>query len=216
MKKLVIYFFIGVVIVSCKEEKRYHDKITPITTEAKNDFESQVYAFQEEMNEEYANPKTSPLYDRHRKDFEGLDFFKPNEKFKVEAILEVTPNTAVFLMPTTTEKKNEERVYGILKFKIDGRPFQLEVYQSARLMEQEEYKDYLFLPFTDLTNSETTYGGGRYIDLRIPDSNKIIVDFNKAYNPYCAYNKKYSCPIVPSVNHLDIAVEAGVKAWNKK
>ena len=85
-------------------------------------------------------------------------------------------------------------------------------------MQQEKYRDYLFLPFTDNTNGEQTYTGGRYIDLSIPDGDTIVVDFNKAYNPYCAYNKKYSCPIVPSVNNLDTEIRAGVKAFepNKK
>ena len=82
-------------------------------------------------------------------------------------------------------------------------------------MQDEEYKDYLFLPFLDDTNGEGSYGGGRYIDLRIPDSDTMIIDFNTAYNPYCAYNDRYSCPIVPRQNYLDVAIEAGVKAFKK-
>ena len=81
------------------------------------------------------------------------------------------------------------------------------------LLDDEEFVDYLFLPFTDLTNGEATYAGGRYIDLAIPDGDTLIIDFNKSYNPYCAYNKKYSCPIVPKVNHLEIDINAGVKAF---
>ena len=84
-------------------------------------------------------------------------------------------------------------------------------------MKQLEYKDYLFLPFTDLTNGTVTYGGGRYIGLRIPKSgNKIIIDFNQAYNPFCAYSGNYSCPIVPEENNLDVQVKAGVKYDAKK
>jgi uncharacterized protein (DUF1684 family) len=82
-------------------------------------------------------------------------------------------------------------------------------------MRQEEYRDYLFLPFADLTNGEETYGGGRYLDLTIPTGNTILLDFNKAYNPYCAYNPKYSCPLVPKQNRLDIPIIAGVKAFKK-
>lgn len=211
---LILLLFVG--FTACKEEKRYHDKKDSIVAKAVDDFEASVLSFQEELNREYTDPKSSPLYDRHRKDFEGLDFYAPNENFRVEAIIEVTPSSPVFQMPTTTEEKNEERVYGILKFTLEGKDFQLEVYQSSELMQTEKYKDYLFLPFTDLTNGQSTYKGGRYIDLRIPESNKIVIDFNKAYNPYCVYNKKYSCPLVPGVNHLDIAIEAGVKAWDKE
>jgi hypothetical protein len=76
-----------------------------------------------------------------------------------------------------------------------------------------EYADYLFLPFNDASNGKTTYGGGRFIDLEIPAAgNKTIeIDFNKAYNPYCAYNHNYSCPIPPDENNLNILVNAGVK-----
>ena len=80
-------------------------------------------------------------------------------------------------------------------------------------MQQEEYRDYLFLPFTDKTNGSETYTGGRYIDLSIPEGDTLEINFNKAYNPYCAYNPKYSCPIVPGVNALDTEVRAGVKAF---
>jgi hypothetical protein len=114
-------------------------------------------------------------------------------------------------MPTTTDRKSEEILFGIANFQLNGITQQLEIYQNRKLMLEEKYKDYLFLPFTDKTNGEETYSGGRYLDLSIPKGDSIIIDFNKAYNPYCAYNKKYSCPIVPSINALDIKVLAGVK-----
>jgi len=78
-------------------------------------------------------------------------------------------------------------------------------------MKEEEYRDYLFLPFTDLTNGEQTYMGGRYLDLSIPEGDTIVLDFNRAYNPYCVYNKKYSCPLVPPVNALNTKISAGIK-----
>ena len=83
--------------------------------------------------------------------------------------------------------------------KIKGETITLKIYQteSAYLNEQDNT---LFLPFLDLTNGENTYGGGRYLDLMIPDNDSLIIDFNKAYNPYCAYNPNYSCPIVPRTN----------------
>ena len=73
----------------------------------------------------------------------------------------------------------------------------------------------MFLPFLDNTNGEETYGGGRYIDLQFPEGGELVIDFNKAYNPLCAYNEKYSCPIVPLENYLELKVEAGVKAFEK-
>ena len=81
-----------------------------------------------------------------------------------------------------------------------------------------EFENYLFLPFNDTSNGKTTYGGGRFIDLEIPEkgSKTISIDFNKAYNPLCAYNHKYSCPIPPAENNLSIEIPVGVKDYNKQ
>jgi uncharacterized protein (DUF1684 family) len=100
-------------------------------------------------------------------------------------------------------------------FNLKGNAYRLNVYQNQDLMKKEGFEDYLFLPFLDDTNGEESYGGGRYIDLGIPEGDEVVIDFNKAYNPYCAYNEKYSCPIVPRENYLDLKVEAGVKAFQK-
>ena len=85
------------------------------------------------------------------------------------------------------------------------------VCQSMELLEEEGYESYLCLPFLDETNGSETYGGGRYIDLNIPEGDSLELDFNRAYNPYCVYNKKYSCPLVPRQNYLKTKVRAGVK-----
>jgi len=141
----------------------------------------------------------------------GLPFFDIDTTFRVVAKLRRTEGTKFKDMKTTTSRMAHDRVYGILEFTLRGKRFEIPVYQSKDLMDKEPYKDYLFFPFTDLTNSEETYGGGRYIDLRIPAGDEITIDFNKAYNPYCAYSARFSCPIVPSENHIDVEVRAGVK-----
>ena len=114
-------------------------------------------------------------------------------------------------MKTTTDRTSKERVFGVIEFELKGERYTLNIYQGEDSLKDEAYKDYLFLPFLDATNGEETYGGGRYIDLRIPDGDTIIIDFNKAYNPLCVYNKKYSCPIVPRENYVSARIEAGVK-----
>ena len=101
--------------------------------------------------------------------------------------------------------------YGILRFTLNGVACSLEVYQSVDPPKNPEYKDHLFLPFSDETTGKTSYGGGRYLDLSIQEGDVYVLNFNKAYNPYCAYNGKYSCPKVPAANHLPVAIEAGVK-----
>jgi uncharacterized protein (DUF1684 family) len=171
--------------------------------------------FQKKMNSEFKDASKSPLKAKDLKNFQGLDFFKFDSTFVVKATLNRTPDSEWFNMKTTTNRLSKERVFGVLNFELKGKLFALNVYQGQELMETEGFVDYLFLPFLDDTNGNETYGGGRYIDLRIPDGDRIEIDFNSAYNPYCAYNETFSCPIVPRVNALDLEVNAGVKAFKK-
>ena len=171
--------------------------------------------FQEKMNSEFKDASKSPLKSKDLKTFEGLDFFAYDSTFVVTARLKRTASTDWFDMKTTTDRLSKERVYGVLSFELEGKTFQLNVYQGEKLMKQEGFEDYLFLPFLDHTNGSSTYGGGRYIDLNIPEGNSLVLDFNSAYNPYCAYNEKFSCPIVPRENYVDLEIKAGVKAFVK-
>ena len=123
------------------------------------------------------------------------------------------PDPEPFEMETTTARRPIYVKYGEAHFSIDDTEYSLEIYQSEKAKQMEEFKEYLFLPFKDLTNGEGSYGGGRFIDLKIPEGETIIIDFNKSYNPYCAYNHKYSCPVPPYANHLNISVPAGVKGY---
>ena len=212
-RALPLFLAILLLCPGCKGEKRYHDEISPGPGAGAGEIAAEVLAFQQELNESFRDPETSPLPDRLRKDFEGLDFFEPDSLYRVRALLERTPEAVPFLMPTTTERKATEKLYGIAKFSIKGVAYALEIYQSPELQEEEGFEDYLFLPFLDDTNGQSTYAGGRYIDLRVPQGDTLIIDFNRAYNPYCAYNKKYSCPIVPRVNYIAAEIRAGVKAF---
>ena len=213
MKQLFLVLFL--LSLSCKE-KRYHDQEEKNTVELESGAMEDIVQFQKKMNEEFKDPETSPLPDRFRKDFTTLDFYEPDTTYRIIAKFTRTPEALPFMMPTTTERQTEEVVFGIITFSLKGRTHKLEVYQNQELMQQEKYRDYLFLPFADLTNGEETYGGGRYLDLTIPTGDTILLDFNKAYNPYCAYNPKYSCPLGPKQNRLDIEITAGVKAFKKE
>lgn len=174
-----------------------------------------VVAFQKHINLEYADSTSSPLLKKDLKEFKTLDFYPISEKFFVVAKFVRTPNEKPFEMPTTTTRKPIYLKYGETHFSIDGKTFKLNIYQSQDLKKIEKYKDDLFLPFTDLTSGAESYGGGRYVDLKIPSSDTIIIDFNTAYNPYCAYNHKYSCPIPPHENDLNMEIKAGVKKFKK-
>lgn len=169
--------------------------------------------FQKELNEEFANPQESPLEEKDLKNFNGLDFFEIDPDYIVKAEFVRTPFESPFEMRTSAGEMPIYIKYGELYFELKGRDFKLNLYQNQELIQDPEYFDYLFIPFTDLTNGKSTYGGGRYIGFRIPETKEVILDFNKAYNPYCAYNGKYSCPIPPAENDLKIEIFAGVKAF---
>lgn len=196
----VLIILVLLFVMSCAQDKR------PILGET---------YYQKEQNAKFKDATTSPLTNKDRKNFKGLDFFKFDSTFVVEALLKRTPESEWFHMKTTTERLSKERVFGILTFEINGETYSLNVYQGEENMQTEGLEDYLFLPFLDDTNGEESYGGGRYIDLRIPESDTITIDFNRAYNPLCVYNEKFSCPLVPRINYLPIEVKAGVKMYAK-
>ncbi|SDS29624.1 hypothetical protein SAMN05216503_2601 [Polaribacter sp. KT25b] len=174
--------------------------------------------YQKELNASYKDASKSPLKKKDLKNFKGLDFFPIDSTFIVTAKLTKTENAPTFEMATTTDRKPIYKEYGILNFTLKGKECQLTIYQSQDNLRDEKYKDYLFLPFTDDTSGEDSYGGGRYMDVMTTDENPdgtIRLNFNNTYNPYCAYNDKYSCPLTPRKNHLDLEIKAGVKVFKK-
>lgn len=170
--------------------------------------------FQEGLNKEFKDSVSSPLEKEDLAHFERLDFYPISEKFIVKAAFVKAKKEKSFKMKTSTSRTPMYIKYGELHFELEGKPMVLNVYKDIELSKKPGFKDYLFLPFLDLTNGETTYAGGRYLDIVIPKSKEVILNFNKAYNPYCAYNHDYSCPLVPRENDLDIAIEAGVKKFH--
>lgn len=143
----------------------------------------------------------------------GLQYFLPNILFRVETKIKIDTSYPVFQMPTTTDRKPNYRIYGFLEFTLKDTVCKLIAYQNMDYKDHPEYGGVLFIPFKDNTNEYSTYGGGRYIDIKIPEGEKFLLDFNTAYNPYCAYSDRWSCPLVPSNNTLDLSVFAGEKAY---
>jgi len=196
MKKLSFLFLILSLFLNAQTEK---ENIASIKK------------FQKELNSEYLNPKESPLRGDNLKNFKKHPFFPINLKYRVTAKFVKTENPVPFELPTSSGKFKQYQEYGKATFELDGKSLTLILYQSLDLMKMEKYKDYLFLPFRDLTNEKETYGGGKYMDLKIPSGNEIVLDFNQSYQPFCAYNAfDYNCPIVPEENKLPIRIEAGV------
>jgi uncharacterized protein len=147
-----------------------------------------------------------------------LRFFPIDEHYRVTATFEKTNNAKWFQMETSGKIKKTFRLYGIAHFMIHDTTLTLHVYQMQSLMDDPAYKNYLFLPFTDLTTGNETYHTGRYIDFMTSDirNEQLTIDFNKAYNPSCAYVEgKYNCPVPPPENSLPVAIPAGEKNYAK-
>lgn len=202
-KNLIVLCFISVLYACNSQDKRTLIGKTP---------------YQQTLNASYKDATKSPLKKKDLKKFKGLDFFPIDSTFIVTAKLMKIANAPTFEMATTTSRKPLYKEYGILTFSLEGKNRQLTIYQSQDDLRDEKYKDYLFLPFTDDTSGYESYGGGRYMDVMTTDENTdgtILLNFNNTYNPYCAYNAKYSCPLTPRKNHLDVEVEAGVMVFEK-
>ena len=157
----------------------------------------------------------SPIPDEEKAIFKKLNYYKPNTEFRKVAVFTRFDQATHFLMKTSTERLPEYSVYGVVNFSHDGKKYSLNIYQNIELVKKPEYEKHLFVPFNDETNGKETYDGGRFLDLSETGADTLVLDFNLAYNPYCAYNHKYSCPIPPQSNNLNIKIEAGEKKWHK-
>jgi len=202
MKYIILLLTIS--LVGCAQQKATFD-----------DYTASIKDFQYKLNAEFANAEESPLTEKDFKNFRALDFFPIDSTYKVTAKFVPEENPKLFEMPTTTDRLPVYKTYGTATFSLNGKELTLHIYQNQELIKKPKYTKHLFIPYTDLTNSNGSYGGGRYIDLEIPEGDTISIDFNTSYNPYCAYNHKYSCPIPPRENDLDVAIKAGVKAYKE-
>ena len=172
--------------------------------------------FREGRDKEFRDKAESPLKEEDFAAFKGLNYFPVDTDLRVTAQFTRTPSEKWFQMPTSSGKTKKFVKFGVLKFRIGRKPLTLSVYQMdpAVAAKFPEYADLLFIPFKDTTNRTETYGGGRYIDIRKPKGTSVILDFNLAYNPSCAYGgEKWNCPIPPSENSLKVAIAAGEKRF---
>ncbi|WP_233603808.1 MULTISPECIES: DUF1684 domain-containing protein [unclassified Pedobacter] len=175
-------------------------------------YTEKIAKHREAYKQDFITDSRSPL---KKKDLENLHFYDADSNYKVLADVALLQNEKVFKMPTYDGTSSDYFRYAHVSFSLKGKKLQMTLYKSVALSANPVYKDHLFLPFTDETNRKTTYGGGRYIDLdtKAIENNKIEIDFNKAYNPYCAYSDGYRCPVPPEENDLQLAVAAGEKLY---
>ena len=166
---------------------------------------SELDAFRAEKNEFFGNHPQSPLTREQRKDFHGLQYFPENDALRLEVKVEEFEDKQKFEMQTSTGDVQAYEKFGKFHFDVDGEEAELTIYRS-------EYG--FFLPFVDSLAGQDTYPAGRYLDPEALPGGRFIVDFNIAYNPYCAYNEMWSCPITPAENRLKVAIRAGEKLFH--
>ncbi|MBL7753218.1 MAG: DUF1684 domain-containing protein [Chitinophagaceae bacterium] len=175
----------------------------------------QAQSFSDSIAQYRANYKAEFLKDDHSPlkaaDTGFLRFYPADANFRVFAVFTPTKDSTGFDMMTHSGQKRRYFVYGTLQFNLKDHFCRLFIYQSEKLKSKKGFEDYLFVPFKDETNYTTTFGGGRYLDFKMSDIQQGILelDFNKAYNPYCAYQNGFHCPIPPRENELFFKIEAG-------
>ena len=166
---------------------------------------SELTEFRAEKDAFFREHPSSPLTASQRGTFQGLSYFPENRELVVGTSLETdgVDRDETIVMQTTTGGEQTYHRAGVVRFEVDGQPAQVTLYSSPEMHE-------LFVPFRDATSGKETYGAGRYLEVEPPDARgNVVVDFNDAYNPYCAYNPEWSCPIPPGENWLPVAIRAG-------
>lgn len=175
-------------------------------------YEQHIDSYRLETKNKFINDEFGPVA---KENIDFLSYYPAHKNFIVQADVELLFGEKAFRMPTYDGTSNEYKRYALLHFELLGKKHRLTVYQIVTLFQNPQFKDYLFLPFLDQTNGNETYAGGRYLELDASNiqNNKIEIDFNKAYNPYCAYSSGYRCPQPPAENTLSLAVAAGEKSY---
>jgi uncharacterized protein (DUF1684 family) len=161
--------------------------------------------FRKDKDDFFRNEPQSPLDEQQKREFAGLKYYPESLSLRLELKLEKKPQPEVVILPTSTGEAREYLHAGQIQFLVGGEQAILQVYDD----------DYgYFLPFVDATAPEETYGAGRYLEPHDLGDGLLQVDFNLAYNPYCAYNERWSCPLPPKENRLKVRIEAGEKKFH--
>jgi uncharacterized protein (DUF1684 family) len=199
-----------------KEETHTHQSHQHQTEGASEDdvARRQLEAFRRQKDKFFAESSDSPLLAEDREHFEGLNYYPVDLDYRVLANLVREPNPGIFRVQTTTGDHKEYTRIGRLEFDLEGQTLRL----TAFLPPSDEplHGNRLFVPFRDKTSGKETYGAGRYLDLNKRASDEYVLDFNRAYNPYCAYSPYYSCPLPPGENNLPVEIRAGEKQFHEE
>jgi uncharacterized protein (DUF1684 family) len=169
-----------------------------------------VLEFRAKVERHFRDPHLSPLTELDRENFTGLSYFEINSEVDLAAWFVAAADDSAFAVPTFNNKTLDFIHFGTLTVNHAGRTVRLKVFQ--RLL-GADLSGTALIPFRDTTNGDETYAGGRYIELELPLQEPLRLDFNRAMNPWCAYDPNYACPIPPSENHLSFQIRAGEKRF---
>jgi uncharacterized protein (DUF1684 family) len=177
--------------------------IVAIPAIAQKNYRDSLFAYQ-------ANYKKD-LFEIIKNDTAFVRFYEPDARYRVIARVELISSQSFFAMSTSGNRSLKAKQFAKLYFTLNGKPYELFAYQLGFLLDSKDNKDDFFIPFIDEGSGKSSYEGGRYLDFKVGDivNNKLIIDFNKAYNPYCAFTTGYNCPIPPSENTLPVTITAG-------
>jgi uncharacterized protein len=178
-------------------------------------YKDSINIHRKEYKEEFITDPESPV---KGKDTAYLRFYSINSEYCIDAFIKISKSQKPFMLPTHSGKLKKYVEYATATFNLNGKTHILHIYQALDLIAKDpKYKDYLFIPFKDLTNYAETFGGGRYLDISAKDikNGHVRLDFNNCYNMLCAYSEGFSCPIPPSENSLKVAIKAGEKLYAK-
>ena len=163
----------------------------------------QVRRFREEKDAFFKSHPQSPLTPEQRAAFKSLTYYEPNPELELTVRVEPFEEQDVIHIQTTTGEQQAYKRYGRFTFEVEGEAVELTIYAGAHGF---------FLPFADANAGKETYGAGRYLEPGALTGDDFLIDFNQAYNPFCAYNEAYSCPITPAENRVGVAIRAGEKS----
>ena len=175
----------------------------------KNQLTEQINGLREEKDHFFKTDLDSPLPPEERPTFKGLKYYPPDERYRVSTRLERLDKPGPVSIMTSAGSRQSYLEYGHLRFEINGMRFELKAYKST----EDPFARSLFVPFSDETSGSETYRSGRYLDLEESGADTCELDFNLAYNPYCAYNPNYICPIPPKENRPQVKILAGEKNY---
>jgi uncharacterized protein (DUF1684 family) len=171
-------------------------------------YEEKIRKKRQETDTFFKTDEKSPISKEERADFKGLKHYNVASDYYIVARMEKIKNGKKVSMQTSKHEEKFYIPYAKAYFELKNTKCELTIYKSAK------QDDYLFLPFTDLSTGKESYGAGRYIEVEELSNKQVLIDFNLAYNPYCAYSDKYNCPYPPAENDLSIKIEAGEKVYH--